>query len=139
MSQGTRTTMGPPGPGTKLRRTLFSALLLLASCLTAVALSVLAPQHELDHHLLDHRPRRRRPDAEPLGHRPVHPHVRHRASDPVRLLPLGVPGARHRVTSREPGSAAFARLGPRSAKSSRPVKEGFHRERRRTARDHPRA
>src|SRR5580700_41389 len=42
-SQGTSTRTGPPGPRTRpLRRTVISALLLLASCLTAVAFSALA-------------------------------------------------------------------------------------------------
>jgi F5/8 type C domain/Ricin-type beta-trefoil lectin domain len=42
MSHGTNDALGPPGPRTKLSRTIFSALLLLASCLAAVAFSALA-------------------------------------------------------------------------------------------------
>ncbi|HTR93861.1 MAG TPA: discoidin domain-containing protein [Trebonia sp.] len=42
MSHGTKDAPGPPGgPRTKLRRAVFSALLLLASCLAAVAFSAL--------------------------------------------------------------------------------------------------
>lgn len=42
MSHGTKNALGPPGgPRTKLRRTVCSALLLLASCLAAVAFSAL--------------------------------------------------------------------------------------------------
>ncbi|TVZ06154.1 hypothetical protein EAS64_01545 [Trebonia kvetii] len=43
MSHGTKNALGPPsGLQTKLRRAVFSALLLLASCLAAVAFSALA-------------------------------------------------------------------------------------------------
>ena len=42
MSHGTKNALGPPGPRTKPRRTVFSVLLLLASCLAAVAFSALA-------------------------------------------------------------------------------------------------
>ena len=42
MSHGTNDALGAPGPRTKQSRTIFSALLLLASCLAAVAFSALA-------------------------------------------------------------------------------------------------
>jgi F5/8 type C domain/Ricin-type beta-trefoil lectin domain len=50
MSHGTSTRLGPSGPWTRLRRLLFSALLLLAGGLTAVAVPtlVLAPQARAD-------------------------------------------------------------------------------------------
>ena len=50
MSHGTSTRMGPAGPWTRMRRALFSALLLFAGCLTAVTVRTLAiaPQARAD-------------------------------------------------------------------------------------------
>ena len=41
------------------------------------------------------------PEPDRFRHRPLHPHVRHRPRDPVRLLPLGIPGVRRQRRHRD--------------------------------------
>ncbi len=53
-------------------------------------------RHQLDHDLLDNNRHRRHPNPASHRNRPLRPHERHRTSNPVRLLTLGVPGLRHR-------------------------------------------